>query len=229
MSGLQTLAARLGFGPRQSIVVQPFDATSFEDAFVLDRCATQGAAWPASVSRFAVADRDVSDHVRFGPKGLTVRGEIANSPVTFWPGGGIVNSIAAVAAGPAVSGLPAGGLPVIPDRAPQLLGKLLELRDTKRLMLVQLSWTQFESMVIAEITSDHDEESGDTIPVTIRFEQMRLALAGLTSVLPDTQSLEAGAAGTTDNGDQAMLSEPQTPIPDHAPSVDELAMTPPVR
>lgn len=177
-----------GVRRQKSVILLPMVPKSPKDLFAFDATLAQSLELPGTVTRYAVADGEISDHVHLDNAELSLEAVITDTPIEF------------------LSGL-RGSAPGA-DRAMTLWDHLVDLRNRKELLFVIRSRGTMSNMVIEHLAERCDPETGAAFMVSIRLRKITIASTGTVEAEFDADALALGAAGTADLGEQAANLEP---------------------
>jgi len=128
---------------------------------------------------------DITDHVRRLSDTFSFSGLIVDSP--FIPFS------------------PAGAIPLQLNRAHQQLQRLRDFANEREPLFIASSTKVYESMILTLIDWDRNAESGSSIPVTVKAEEVRIRTDVVGDVLVDEAAAELGARPLTDGGQSVPL------------------------
>lgn len=126
---------------------------------------------------------DITDHVRRLTDVFTFTGFIVDSP--FIPFS------------------PAGATPLQLNRAHRQLQSLRDFANQREPLFVATSTKVYESMIILTLDWDRNEESGSSIPITLKMEEIHIRIDVVGDKLIVESANELGAGNQNDGGQVA--------------------------
>lgn len=123
---------------------------------------------------------DITDHVRRLPDAFDFTGLIVDSP--FIPFS------------------PSGATPLQESRAQQQLQRLRDFADQRQPVFIATSTKVYESMILLFVGWVRMPDSGSSIPVTIKAQEVQIRSDVVGDKLVDEQAAELGAGPLTDSG-----------------------------
>lgn len=169
--------AMVGPSRRKSVTVIPQTATPLLDAFTFDAAIAQSESHPGEVFTHPLqsGDEGISDGVYIGSPEFSVTGLSANTT-----------------AEPLLGFLPfSGGLER--DRAISAVDLLLQIRALKIPVTVLCSWrAPMRNRWPRIVDLDRNQESGNTIGVSVQFSKMRIVQLGVAAQQQDSDILAIG-------------------------------------
>lgn len=148
-----------------------------------DAVVEEGHASPAEATSFPVEEGgDASDHIRLGPKTLTIRGIMGEFPLSFF-----------------------AGFPATDQRPQRAHDELLRMQALRQPMTVSTSLRRYESMALLGVSATRDGRV--VLDSTCNFRQIR-TVASATVAAPKVSTSTPTAQPTKKDGPKTPESIP---------------------
>lgn len=150
--------ATTGQGRRKSVTLVPQTQTPLFDAFTFDLTRNLKIDYPGQATEHPIqTGARINDHYIVYPPVVTLSGLLANTPVDTLAGD-----------------RPVFAAPVQGDRMTNLRDLLVQLHDLGVLVNILSSWASpLTDYIVEVINTNRDASSGNTIPVSVNFKDIR--------------------------------------------------------